>query len=97
MPRYGHPASLVNRNKFLEVSLTNPSVSYDPTSLTYQHKIPTDLLCQQTRLAPIMSSVSIKIQINIYDQYLIPFEVKLCYSHAASLVNQNKIPIELSC
>ena len=32
----------------------------------------------------------------LYDRYQIPFEIMPLYSDSASLVNQDKIPIELS-
>ena len=32
-----------------------------------------------------------------YGPYAIPSEVMPCYSHPASLVNQNEIPIDLLC
>ena len=32
-----------------------------------------------------------------YGPYAIPSEVMQCYSHPASLVNQNEIPIDLLC
>ena len=35
--------------------------------------------------------------INQYGPYVIPSELILCYSYPASLVNQNAIPIGLSC
>ena len=32
-----------------------------------------------------------------YDSYAIPSKLMLCWSYTVSLVNQNEIPVELSC
>ena len=67
-----------------------------PASLMNQNEILIELICWRTHLAQIIRSMIMKMLAK-YGPYAIPSEVMPCYSHPASLVNQNEIPIDLLC